>query len=94
MFVRYRNLKDDAEPIHNYYETLVFEMIRENTADNIDSNTLTDIACIALNKLPVKYIRHNVDMAFFSSTEETLKMRESVRNAIQEAQTFVLAQDN
>lgn len=53
--------------IHNYFEKLVFDVIQDKLAnaelDN-DEDYLGDIACVALNQLPSRYVRHNVDMVF------------------------------
>ena len=37
-------------------------------ADNDD--LLADVACVALNRLPPRYIRHEVDFAFYLSERE------------------------
>jgi competence protein ComFB len=89
MYVRSHKLDVDADPVSNYYEKLVVEMIGANTGDDLDAGAMADIACIALNNLPPKYIRHNVDMAFFNTLEETEKMRERVRQALADAEQYV-----
>ena len=50
--------------IQNYYEALVMEALADMPeAEKHDEDVLTDIVCIALNHLPPRYIRHEVDMA-------------------------------
>ncbi|MDH5424483.1 MAG: late competence development ComFB family protein [Gammaproteobacteria bacterium] len=82
----------ERSEIHNYYEHLVFDYIDEhiipNTGGKPDDYFL-DIACIALNKLPNRYVRHDVDMAFFLSQKDREDMRTAVRNCVKEAQTFI-----
>lgn len=86
MYVHHRNTAFEDNPIRNYYETLVVEMLGDYVDENLDSDTLSDIACIALNNLPAKYIRYDVDMAFFNTPEETQQMRDRVRVAIANAE--------
>ena len=38
--------------VHNYYERLVFEVMADKDLD-ISENTYADIACVALNQLPI-----------------------------------------
>lgn len=77
------------ESIHNYYETLVIKHVMETVAknDECDEDYLEDVVCLALNKLPARYVRHDVDMAFFLTTRERDKMQhditEAVLNAVQ-----------
>ena len=59
--------------INNYFEKLVFDEIQNklhaNKLDN-DEDYLADIACVALNQLPSRYVRHNVDMVFYMTLDE------------------------
>lgn len=53
--------------IRNYYEQLVAEEVRRRLHDAEPPATLdymADVACVALNRLPPRYIRFEVDMAF------------------------------
>ncbi len=77
------------ENLHNYYENLVTEHLRENYSDISDSELLEDIACVALNQLPVRYIRHNVDFIFYMSAEERASMEKQVQKAVKDASQFV-----
>lgn len=79
---------NDADTIHNYYEKLVLEEII-NTCKRVqdgDREFLSDVACVALNRLPPRYIRYDVDMTFFMSPFEldeiTLKVQDSVKKAL------------
>ncbi len=89
MYVRNQRNDFDADPVRNYYETLVVEMLVDHTSDDLDADTLADIACVALNNLPPKYYRHDVDLAYFKTLEESEEMRERVRQALGDAETFV-----
>ena len=80
-------LDDD---IHNYYEQLVVEHIEELGLAKIqDVNYLADLTCLALNQLPPRYIRYEVDMAFYLPNTERQQMRMNVINAIQSAVDFL-----
>lgn len=59
--------------INNYFERLVLEAVQEKVNNKIvdnDDDFLADIACVALNQLPSRYVRHNVDMVFYMTAEE------------------------
>jgi hypothetical protein len=43
---------------------------------------LADVACVALNRLPPRYIRHDVDMAFYLSPHEYSDIENKVTDAI------------
>ena len=77
------------ESIHNYYEDLVRNAITgRGVNDEFDSDTLQDILCTALNRLPPKYIRSDVNLLFFLSDEERVRMAQRVSDALD----FALAQ--
>ncbi len=75
--------------INNYYEQLVFKHILETVAEPIDENFLEDVACVALNHLPAKYVRHEVDMAFYMSRDERDKITAMVAIAVKNAIDYV-----
>lgn len=77
------------EQVHNYYERLVFEAVAglsESYAD-YDSDNLADVACVALNRLPARYVRHDVDMMFYLTEKE----RQGIEESLHEALTFAFA---
>ena len=79
-----------SDSIHNYYERMVLEEIQRALPERHDeSDLLADIACVALNHLPPRYIRHDVDMAFYLSPREQIEMEEKVKTAVQQAIRFV-----
>jgi competence protein ComFB len=71
--------------INNYFEKLVFDEIQEklyeSKLDN-DEDFLADIACVALNQLPSRYVRHNVDMVFYMTAEEREQNQLLVKDAV------------
>jgi len=72
------------DAIHNYYEPLVVEYLMNTVAREPDTDQafLEDVACLALNRLPVRYVRHDVDMAFFLTTREREKMQHHISEAV------------
>ena len=87
----------DTASIHNFYEKAVFASVQEQAghyphlADNDD--TLADIACVALNRLPPRYIRHDVDFAFFQTEHERTESERAVQEAVEFAFGFVQARN-
>jgi hypothetical protein len=80
------------ESIHNYYEQLVVDRITDLVRDKRiedDIDFIEDVACVALNQLPVRYVRHNVDTAFYMSTAERAKMLEEVEGAVDRAIDYI-----
>ncbi|HFE39118.1 MAG TPA: competence protein ComFB [Gammaproteobacteria bacterium] len=76
--------------VQNYYEKLVFERVALNVGrKSVDGDYLEDVACVALNHLPPRYIRHEVDMFFYLSPVEREEMLAKVDNAIADAVTFI-----
>lgn len=47
------------------------------------------LACLALNNLPTRYFRHEVDLAFFMSTNEHEEINRRVREAVYDAISFI-----
>lgn len=80
------------ENIANYYEQLVFNEIKATLKmmkRKPDEDLMEDIACVALNRLPPRYVRHHVDLIFYLSAEEHTQIAQTVRNAVAEAIQFV-----
>ena len=87
----------DIASIHNYHEKAVFAAVRDQAQafphllDNDD--TLADIACVALNRLPPRYIRHEVDLAFYQSEHERTEAERAVVESVEFAFGFVQARN-
>lgn len=80
------------ENIANYYEQLVFNEIKttlKTMKRKADEDFMEDIACVALNRLPPRYVRHHVDLIFYLSAEERAQIAQTVRNAVADAIQFV-----
>lgn len=88
---RYSSLEDDTDFIHNFYERRVIEEIYKQSerVRTGDRNFLADVACVALNRLPPRYIRHDVDMTFFTSPQEMIEIETKVNQAVQQAIDYV-----
>ncbi|MDU0355601.1 late competence development ComFB family protein [Paraglaciecola aquimarina] len=80
-------LDDD---IHNYYEQLVLERIAFLGLDKTkDSDYLADLCCLALNQIPPRYIRFEVDMSFYLPSSERQQMELNTISAIDQAMSFL-----
>ncbi|WP_111976633.1 late competence development ComFB family protein [Algibacillus agarilyticus] len=80
-------LDDD---IHNYYEKLVVDkLVATGISDKHDSDFLADLSCLILNQLQPKYIRYEVDMAFYLPQAERQQMEMNVNNALKSALRFL-----
>ncbi len=94
MLLSHENLRHDLatelDSIHNYYERHVFEELQKQLTDKFDNTEyVADIACVALNHLPPRYIRHDVDMAFYLSPVERKEMLDKIVSAVSNAIKFV-----
>jgi hypothetical protein len=79
------------EQVHNYYERLVFEEVvrRAPAHDGFTNDMLADVACVALNRLPARYVRHDVDMMFYLTEQERQAIELSLEEVLQFAFGFV-----
>jgi len=76
------------DAIYNFYENLVYEAISEEMSKRehgVSQAEIEDIACLALNALPARYIRHTVDTVYFLSDEDRIKMDKNVHTAVNDA---------
>jgi hypothetical protein len=75
------------EQVHNYYERLVFEEVARRSAafPAFSSDMLADVACVALNRLPARYVRHDVDLMFYLTEQERQAIELSMEEALQHA---------
>jgi hypothetical protein len=78
-----------TDQIQNYVETLVEEKIYEKMGADTDMDTLIDIACVALNQLPARYIRYAVDLVFYMQPDERKKLFDDVEKSVSEAIEYV-----
>jgi hypothetical protein len=75
------------EQVHNYYERLVFEEVARRSGDfsGFTSDMLADVACVSLNRLPARYVRHDVDLMFYLTEQERQAIELSLEEALQYA---------
>ncbi|GAC14076.1 late competence development ComFB family protein [Aliiglaciecola lipolytica] len=80
-------LDDD---IHNYYEHLILERIESLQLSKVKSaDYIADLCCLALNQVPPRYIRYEVDMSFYLPQGERQQMEMNVANAVSKAIKFL-----
>lgn len=85
----------DFTSIRNHNERAVCEAVLgmatrfPGIAGNAD--LLADVACVALNRLQPRYIRHEVDFAFYLSERERQDGERQVDDAVEYAFGFVQA---
>ena len=79
------------EQVHNYYERLVFDEVvrRSSSYQDFTNDMLADVACVALNRLPARYVRHDVDMMFYLTEQERHAIELSLEEVLQFAFGFV-----
>ncbi len=79
-----------ADDIHNYYERLVSQhFVVLKVDEKYDEDFIADLTCVVLNQLPTRYIRHEVDMAFYLPASERFEMENKVKTAIDKALVFM-----
>jgi hypothetical protein len=84
----------DYDTIHNHHERSVFEGVNaaaERFPHLREQGLLADIACVALNRLPPRYIRHEVDFSFYLTERERNETEAAVDEAVAFAVQFVQA---
>jgi succinylarginine dihydrolase len=77
------------DAIDNFYERLVVDAIEATRQESDTADYLTDVMCVALNRLPTRYYRHSIDMMFYLADEELKGMKEKSLAAVKEAREFV-----
>lgn len=85
----------DFASIHNHNEQAVFDAVLARAprfpALAGDRELLADVACVALNRLPPRYIRHAVDLAFYQGEGERQAAQRALEDAVERAFAFVQA---
>jgi hypothetical protein len=83
----------DFTSVHNHYERPVFDAV-SRLAPNypyLEADALPDVACVALNRLGSRYIRHTVDLNFYLTEKERLAIEQTIGEAVTYAFEFVQA---
>lgn len=72
------------EGIHNYYEQQVAAYLANmpHIMTEFDDNEISDIVCIALNRLPAKYYRHSIDLSFYMTSDEQGRIDRQISEAV------------
>ncbi|WP_062192991.1 late competence development ComFB family protein [Caldimonas taiwanensis] len=83
----------DFTNVHNYFERPVFEAVLQAATryPQVHGDMLADVACVALNRLPPRYIRHTVDLAFYMTEKERADNERALTEAVAYAFEFVQA---
>jgi Late competence development protein ComFB len=88
-------LAADFTSVRNHNERAVFEAVSRH-ADRYPGLThnaelLADVACVALNRMAPRYIRHEVDFVFYLSERERGDSERQLLDAVEYAFGFVQA---
>jgi len=85
----------DFTSLYNHHEREVFAAVMQEAprfpAIEADDDLLCDVACVALNRLPPRYIRHEVDFVFYLTDRERHEMDLATKEAVGYAFEFVAA---
>ncbi len=89
------NATVDFTSVRNHNERAVFAAVRDH-AERYPGvahspELLADVACVALNRLPPRYIRHEVDFVFYLSERERIDSERHLLDAVDQAFGFVQA---
>ncbi|MBP6225886.1 MAG: late competence development ComFB family protein [Rhizobacter sp.] len=82
------------DSIHNHYEHAVFDAVlaaSSRFSHLSDPHIMADVACVALNRLPPRYIRHDVDFSFYLTERERSENEAAIAEAVEFAFQFVQA---
>ena len=85
----------DFSSLYNHHEREVFATVLDAAKDYpaiaASNDLLCDVACVALNRLPPRYIRHEVDFSFYLTEHERLEIDNAIVTAVSYAFDFVEA---
>jgi Late competence development protein ComFB len=85
----------DFSSIRNHNEHAVFDAVLDAAVRYPGlqgrAELLADVACVALNRLQPRYIRHPVDLVFYQSERERHEGERAVLDAVEFAFGFVQA---
>jgi hypothetical protein len=85
----------DFTSVRNHNERAVFDAVLAQAANYPGvahrPELLADVACVALNRLPTRYIRHEVDFVFYLSERERADSARHLTEAVEYAFGFVQA---
>lgn len=83
----------DFSSIRNHHERAVFDAVLAASPNYpaVGPELLPDVACLALNRLLPRYIRHEVDLAFYLTEKERAENERNIKESVQIAFEFVQA---
>ena len=85
----------DFSHVRNHNERAVYDAVQAHAqrypAMVERTDLLADVACVALNRLPPRYIRHEVDFVFYLSDRERQDNERQIAEAVDHAFGFVQA---
>ncbi len=88
-------LTTDFTSVRNHNERAVYDAVLRQAEryPGLQHNPelLADVACVALNRLPSRYIRHEVDFVFYLSERERGESERQLAEAVEYAFGFVQA---
>ena len=79
------------EELHNYFEYEVLTALKARNL-GLDADTFVDVLALALNELPPRYIRHKVDMVYFTEREDLTVIKQQIELAIDHALAYLREQ--
>jgi hypothetical protein len=81
------------ETVHNHNEEVIFRSINDSAVlyavPSDQPELLADVACVALNRMPPRYICHDVDLSFYTNDADRAKNAAAVKAAVEFACGFV-----
>ncbi len=88
-------MRVDFTSIHNHNEKAVFDIVLAAAPGYPalvgNQELLADVACVALNRLPPRYIRHAVDLSFYEGEGQRAAAERAIQEAVGHAFRFVQA---
>lgn len=88
-------MRVDFTSIHNHNEQAVVDAVLAAAPGYPglagEPDLLADVACVALNRLPPRYIRHAIDLAFYEGEGQRAAAAKAVQEAVAHAFGFVQA---
>ncbi|MCZ8073082.1 MAG: late competence development ComFB family protein [Paucibacter sp.] len=88
-------MSQDFSSLYNHHErevlAAVMALAHKYPSIEADGDLLCDVACVALNRLPPRYIRHAVDFLFYLTENERREIDAAIEEAVDYAFNFVQA---
>ena len=85
----------DFTSVRNHNERAIFDAVSHQAGRypglGHNAELLADVACVALNRLPPRYIRHEVDFVFYLNERERGDSQRQLHDAVEFAFGFVQA---